>query len=121
MTREKEDKLIEQAQDILERRLAVEKPLKVNLQNLIHYSAYYQGLRKGLTTALSIIQNPRKGEDRIYLEAEFRLCSSSLRNAQLWDDGTPIRYRNWENDKKGKLTKAEAYFVERVTVTKEIT
>ncbi|MCR5366517.1 MAG: hypothetical protein K6E67_10295 [Prevotella sp.] len=113
MSTEQENKIIEQAQNILERRLAVEKPLKVHLEKLIHYSAYYQGVRKGLTAALSIIEHPPKGEERIYMEAEFRLYTSSLRNAQLWDDGMQIRYRNWEKDKKGKLTKCEAYFVEK--------
>lgn len=33
MTKEQEDKIIAKAQDILERRMAVEKDIKVNLQN----------------------------------------------------------------------------------------
>ena len=43
MTREQEDKIIKQAQDILERRMAVEKDIKVNLQNVVYYGAYLLG------------------------------------------------------------------------------
>lgn len=120
MTKEKEDQIIQQAQDILERRLAVEKPLKVDLHKIAHYSAYYQGLRDGLYAAHSLLLHPIKGEERVYMEAEYRLYSSSLRNAQLYSDGVPIRYRNWEKDKKGHVVKCEAYFAERVMVTREI-
>ena len=35
MTIEQENKIIEQAQDIFERRMAVEKDIKINLQNLL--------------------------------------------------------------------------------------
>jgi len=34
MTREREDKIIAQAQDILERRMAVEMNIKINLKNV---------------------------------------------------------------------------------------
>lgn len=45
MIKEQEDKIIKQAQDILERRMAAEKDIKVNLQNIVQYGAYYQGAR----------------------------------------------------------------------------
>lgn len=119
-TKEREDKIIQQAQDILERRLSVKQPIKVNLQKIVHYSAYYQGLRQGLITAQGIIEKLVKGEDKIYLEAAFRLYTSSLRNTQLFQDGTEVRFRNWEHNKKGKLTRCEAYFVEHREILTEI-
>ena len=119
-TKEREDKIIQQAQDILERRLSVKQPIKVNLQKIVHYSAYYQGIRQGLITAQGIIETSVKGEDKIYLEAEFKLYTSSLRNVQLLKDGTEVRFRNHERNKKGKLIRCEAYFVERRELITEI-
>ena len=46
MTKEQEDKIIAQAQDILERRMAVEMNIKINLQNVMYYGAYLLG-KKG--------------------------------------------------------------------------
>ena len=121
MTKEQEDKIIAQAQDILERRMAVEKDIKVNLQNLVYYGAYYMGALDAvqkITPTLFASGRKPKGEDWIYIEAEWKLITQSKRTMQLWLDGTQIRYRNWERDKKGKLTKCEAYFVEyRQTIT----
>ena len=119
-TKEREDKIIQQAQDILERRLSVKQPIKVNFQKIIHYSAYYQGMRQGLITAQRIIETSVKGEEKIYLEAEFKLYTSSLRNVQLLKDGTEVRFRNHERNKKGKLIRCEAYFVERRELITEI-
>lgn len=120
MTREKEDKIIAQAQDILERRMAVETDIKIHLQNLVHYSAYYQGARKAADALIPFVMQNFRGDEKVYIKAELDLITSSLRNTQLWLDGTQIRYRNWERDKKGKLIKCEAYFVERETITREV-
>lgn len=120
MSREQEDKIIRQAQDILERRMAVEKEIKVNFQNVVFASAYYQGFLRGLMRAKAYFEKPVKGEDRIYELAELKLYTSSLRNAELYAEDTPIRYRNWEKDKKGRLIKCEAYFVEYKTSVVEV-
>jgi hypothetical protein len=40
---------------------------------------------------------------------------------ELFMDGTPIRYRNHERDKKGKLTKCEAYFYKEQRIIQEVT
>lgn len=72
MTREQEDKIIQQAQDILARRMAVEKDIKINLQNIIYYGAYYMGAlqaAQNITEALLQGDKP-KGEDWIYKKAE---------------------------------------------------
>lgn len=122
MTKEQEDKIIAQAQDILERRMAVEKDIKINLQNVAYYGAYYQGalmaVRK-VTESISGGDKP-KGEDWIYLKAEWDLITASKRNMQLFLDGTPMRYRNHKRNKKGKLEWCEAYFVEYKNVIQEI-
>lgn len=120
MTREKEDKIIAQAQDILERRMAVETDIKINLQNLVYYSAYYQGARNVAEKLIPYVMQNYRGDEKVYIKAELDLITSSLRNMQFWLDETQIRYRNHERDKKGKLTKCEAYFVERETITREV-
>lgn len=113
MTREEEDKIIAQVQGILERRMAVQTDIKINLQNLVHYSAYYQGARNAADRLIPYVVRNFRGDEKVYIKAELDLVISNLRNIQLWLDGTQIRYRNHERDKKGKLTKCEAYFVER--------
>lgn len=123
MTKEQEDKIITQAKDILERRMAVERDIKINLQNLVYYGAYYQGAlnaaRKIFPTLFTSGRKP-KGEDWIYLQAEWELITSSKRNMQLWLDGTQMRYRNHKRDKKGKLESCECYFVEYRNVITEV-
>ena len=122
MTKEQEDKIIKQAQDILERRMAVEKDIKINLQNLVYYGAYYVGaIDAVIKTIQTLFENRRKpkGEDWIYLEAEWELVTSSKRNMQLWLEDTPIRYRNHKRNKKGEL-EVEAYFVEDRNIIQEV-
>ena len=122
MNREQEDKIIAQAQDILERRMAVEKDIKINLQNLAYYGAYYQGalmaVRK-VTESLLNGNKPKK-DDWTYLKSEWDLITSSKRNMQLYLDGTEMRYRNHKCNKKGKLESAECYFVEQKNVITEV-
>jgi hypothetical protein len=122
MTKEQEDKIIAKAQDILERRMAVEKDIKINLQNLVYYGAYYQG---ALTAAMKITDsllsgNKPKKDDWVYLKAEWSLITSSKRNMQLYLDGTEIRYRNHQRNKKGKIESVECYFVEHRNVISEV-
>ena len=114
MNTKQEDKIIEQAREILERRqderarmFAVEHEVKISVQG--------QKLMERLMT-----DSKPKGEEWVYLEAEWRLFMSSKRNCQLFLDGTEIRYRNHERDKKGKLIRCEAYFVERHTIFTEV-
>jgi hypothetical protein len=122
MTKEQEDKIIAQAQDILERRMAVEKDIKVNLQHIAMYAAHYQGaimaVRK-ITDSLLNGNKPKK-DDWIYLKAEWSLITSSKRNMQLYLDGTEIRYRNHQRNKKGKLESCECYFIEQRNVIMEV-
>ena len=122
MNKEQEDKIIAQAQDILERRMAVEKDIKVNLRHIAMYASYYQGALmavKKITDSLLNGSKPKK-DDWIYLKAEWGLITSSKRNMQLYLDGTEIRYRNHQRNKRGKLESVECYFVERRNIIQEI-
>ena len=122
MTREQEDKIISQAQDILERRMAEEKDIKINLQNLMYYGAYYQGALIGIRKVTESLLNgdKPKADDWVYLKAELDLITASKRNMQLYLDGTQMRYRNHKHNKKGKLESVECYFVEYRNVITEV-
>ena len=120
MTKEQEDKIIRQAQDILERRMAVEKDIKVNLQNLVCYGAYYQGATVVAMKLIPYVMQNYRGDDKVYIKAELDLITSSKRNMQLWLDGTEMRYRNHKINKKGKLESCECYFVEQRNVITEV-
>ena len=120
MTKEQEDKIIKQAQDILERRMAVEMDIKVNIQNLLYYSAYYQGARQTAEKLIPYVMQNYRGDDKAYIKAELDLITSSKRNMQLWLDDTPMRYRNHKLNKKGKLESCECYFVEYINVITEV-
>jgi len=122
MNKEQEDKIIAQAQDIIERRMAVEKDIKVNLQHISMYAAYYQGAImavKEVTKRLLNGNKPKK-DDWIYIKAEWDLITSSKRNMQLWLDSTEMCYRNHRRNRKGKLESVECYFVERKNIIQEI-
>lgn len=121
MTKEQEDKIIAQAQDILERRMAVEKDIKVNLRLIAMYAAHYQGAIMAVRKVTeSLLNNKPKKDDWIYLKAEWELITSSKRNMQLYLDGTEIRYRNHQRNKKGKIESVECYFVEYRNVIQEV-
>ena len=120
MTIEQENKIIEQAQDILERRFAIGHELKLNTQSVAYYGAYYLGailaVRK---VVVDLLVSKPKGDDWIYLEAFWNCITKDKRHMQMFMDGEEIRYRNHEHNKNGKLIKCEAYFVERRTLLME--
>lgn len=120
MTKEQEDKIIQQAQDILERRMAAETDIKINLQNLLYYSAYYQGARIAAEKLIPYVMQNYRGDDKVYIKAELGMITSSKRNMQLWLDGTPMRYRNCKRNKNGKLESVDCYFVEYRTTVNEV-
>lgn len=107
-----------------EKRLALLYEPKVNLRSIMQFSAYMQGARMAVLRYGEWIkhgQRGRKGEERIYLDAEYKLITSDLRHTALWLEGTTsIYYRNHVRDKKGKLVSVEAYFGERVIRVREI-
>lgn len=120
MTKEDEDKIIAQAQNILARRMAVEKDIKVNLQNLVQYAAYLMGALDVSKSIISHVNWNAKGEEKVYRDAELALITQSKRTMQLFLDGCDIMYRNWKRNKKGKLESCEAYFVEKRLMPMEV-
>lgn len=120
MNREQEEKIIKQAQDILERRMAAETDIKINLQNLLYYSAYYQGARIAAEKLIPYVMQNYRGDIKAYIKAELDTITSSKRNMQLWLDGTQMCFRNHKRDKKGKLESCECYFVEQRNVIQEV-
>lgn len=112
MTKEQEDKIIAQAQDILESRMAVEKGIKINLQNVVYYGAYLLGAQMAAEKLIPYVMQNYRGDDKVYIKAELDTMIASKRNMQLWLDGTPMRFRNHVRNRKGGLEWCEAYFVE---------
>lgn len=122
-----EQKTIERALKILEahederaKRFAVENEVKIDLHRVVFYAAYYQGALTAAKTMMSYAQQNVKGDDRVYRDAELTLITQSKRTIELFLDGTPIRYRNWERDKKGRLVKCEAYFYQEKVLHVEV-
>ena len=118
MTTEQENKIIEQAQDIMARRFAVENELKLNMQSVAFYGAYYLGAIQAVqevTRQLLEGDKPKK-DDWLYLKAFWDCITQDKRHMQLFLDGTEMRYRNHQRDKRGKLKSVECYFVERRTL-----
>lgn len=120
MTKEQEDKIIAQAQDILERRMAVEMNVKINLQNVMYYGAYLLGAQIAANKLIPYVMQNYRGDDKVYIKAELDTITSSKRNMQLWLEDTPMRYRNHKRNKKGKLESCECYFVEYRNVIQEV-
>lgn len=120
MTTEQEKKVIAQAQAILERRAAIDNKLALNANSVAYYGAYYLGAIQAVQDVVGqLLTNKPKGDDWIYQQAFYKLITSSKRNMQLYLDGTEMRYRNHEHNKKGKLVSVECYFVERISIIKE--
>lgn len=120
MNKEQEDKIVAQAQDILARRLGVREDIKVNLQNIVYYGAYYQGAITVAERLVPYVMQNYRGDDKVYIKAELDLITSSKRNMQLWLDGTQMHYRNHKRNNKGKLESCECYFVEHRNVLTEL-
>lgn len=120
MTKEQEQQILDQARAILEARaddqahdFALENDVKVDLQRIAYYAAFYHG---ALNAALEIVHELtvhrlKTREDWLYMEAWLRLATSSKRNMQLYLAGEEIGFRNHETDKKGRLKNVEAYFM----------
>ena len=71
MTTEQENKIIQQAQDIMARRFAVENELKLNRQSVAYYGAYYLGAIQAVQKVVGELTNQQrpKGDDWVYLKA----------------------------------------------------
>jgi hypothetical protein len=117
MTTEQENKIIQQAQDIMARRFAVTNELKLNRQSVAYYGAYYLGAIQAVKKVVGeLTTNRPKGDDWVYLKAFWDFITKNKRNMQMFLDGDEMRYRNHQHDKRGKLKSVECYFVERRTL-----
>lgn len=85
---------------------------KVSLQKVMHYAAYYSGARAAILKLVDEQQVRIPDQEKVYDNAFFKLITTSLDNTRRFMDGQQIRYRNHERNKRGKLVKCEAYFVE---------
>lgn len=103
------------------KRFAVENDVKIDLHKMVFYAAYYQGALMAARSVMSYALQNAKGEDIVYRDAELALITQSKRTMELFMDGTQIRYRNHERDKKGRLTKCEAYFYKEQRIIQEVT
>lgn len=108
-------------------RLAVELQPMVNLRNVSYYAAYYQGARKAFMlmsdkgSAYNMMMGKSRLEDTVYRKALYDLITENVRYTEMFMSGQSIRFFNYERDKKGKLTKCEASFVEEYRMIKRIT
>ena len=120
MTTEQENKIIEQAQDIMARRFATQNELKLNAQSVAYYGAYYLGAIQAVQKVVSeLTTNKPKGDDWVYLKAFWDCITKDKRHMQMYLDGDEMRYRNHVTAKNGKLKSVECYFVERRTLLTE--
>lgn len=120
MTKEQEDKIIAQAQDILERRMAAKMDIKINLQNVMYYGAYLLGAQIAAEKLIPYVMKNYRGDEKAYIKAELDTITSGKRNMQLWLDGTQMCFRNHKRDKKGKPESCECYFVDGRNVITEV-
>ena len=85
-------------------------------ENLHEWSERMQGAREMLIKLyeddkMILPLGVKRSEDRVYTKAIVNLLASDLRNIQEYLLGTNISFRNHINDKKGKYTRSEVYFV----------
>jgi hypothetical protein len=90
------------------------------------YSAYYNGARKAflmMSEKDSFIHQDygkTKSETEVYRKAIFDLITEDIRKTEIFVSGANIGFCNHQRDKKGKLTKCDAYFFEEYTLRKKI-
>lgn len=101
-----------------ELRLAAIHEPKVNLLNIMHWSAYMQGARKAF---LYVMEHDKDYDNKVYRDAVFKLITSDLRYMGMFlIENHTICFRNHKRDKKGKLVSCEAYFAEKITLYREV-
>ena len=103
--------------------MAVVKEVQIDLRKVLHYGAYYLGAIQAVqeVTRQLLEGDKPKGEDWVYLKAFWDCITQDKRHMQLFMEGTEMRYRNHQRDKRGKLKSVECYFVERRTLITEKT
>lgn len=106
-----------------ELKAAMEWQPKINLFNVNQYSAYYQGARKAFMMMDEYFTDgfgKSASENKVYRKAVLDLITDDIRYTEMYMSGQDVMFRNHERDKKGKLTKCEAYFYERLEIRREV-
>lgn len=107
-------------------RVALDSVTLVDLRNVQIYSAYYNGARKVFEMMADegsfIHQSYGKSsaENKVYRKAIFDLLMEDIRKTELYMSGADIAFCNHVRDKKGKLTKCDAYFYDEYLMRKKI-
>jgi len=107
-------------------RLALQHEVVVNLRNVQIYSAYYNGARRVIemmadeNSFINQSQGKSGAENKVYRKAIFDLLKEDVRKTELYMSGADIGFCNHERDKKGKLTKCDAYFYDAYLMRKKI-
>lgn len=107
-------------------RIALGQPTLVSLRNVQIYLAYYNGARKAFDLMADegsfIHQKYGKNnrESEVYRKAIFDLITEDIRKTEIFMSGADIGFCNHVQDKKGKVTKCDAYFFEEYTLRKKI-
>lgn len=121
--RKKLAKLVNIEQDERELAFALDNydKLRLNMQNVMLYGAYLQGLREGYMHFGKDAIEVMRGDKKVYAKAEYDYCMKSLRNlVNYHQQRYEGRYRNHKRDKKGKLVSCEYYIVRSDTLEIEI-
>lgn len=114
-------KIVERHNDELTMRLAEKLDTNIKLQNVHYFGAYLDGARAMLRKLQDHeLINPKEKREKVYCDAQIQLILEDKHKTNLFLQGEQIRYRNHQKDKKGKLTKCEAYFALAKTVYEEI-
>lgn len=114
-------KIAERHNDELAMRLAEALDTKICLQNVHYFGAYLDGARAMLRKLQDHeLINPKEKREKVYCDAQIQLILEDKHKTNLFLQGEQIRFRNHQKDKKGKLTKCEAYFALAKTVYEEI-
>lgn len=94
---------------------------KVPLQKLQFWTAYMQGMRTTYEKMFDELLKVAPKKKRPYIAAERDLCLSCYDACYDYHLGKyEIHYRNHVRDKKGNVTKCEAYFMQRKDVLVEV-
>lgn len=105
---------IEEYRDICEIMEAIKHDrLPLNLNNIIHHSAYYQGVRN----AFCLIDKMMEGKfDAKQMKAILKCGMASLENSERIMRDDPMMFLPVK-DKKGKIIGYEAHFTKQIITT----
>ena len=103
------------------RQAATSANMPIDLRRVQQYSAYLQGAMDATEAFVKCFPPITKGKDAPYNKAVIELTLSSKRDMDLFLTGEyEIRFRNHNNDRRGKCIECEAYFSRLRTTIEEV-